>query len=512
MQPMPVLIQPRIDGPGGVYFFDRQSGLDRLELSLRGPGAVTSGTSIVSDQLPVESPSGRMALAACRELARKLGGSGEFELVIPLDCCVFLQYRPLTRPISESLPEGASCDFPARLSPLVGTLWAEQLSAVLGVPEIRYDKGFILGLDDPQADETALSLTPDYLRDAEEYYNRKLFPDWEALYSTLASELERLSPEVAWEKMTDAWATFLDQYFNNPHEGVVNAARAKVPPGMAFSPRTVRRLQLFGQASAAVNAGIAEGVSQRELLGLKAVQNYLDSFGFYLLAQHDFGQPTLAEQPNALIPQLCEAGEFVNPEMKQDDLVLRVAWLAEDDNEFKQRFLSLLRRCVLRLGRHLASQGQLQLEQDIWNLTRGDLAALLRGATVQGPRDWSLARTPLTRPPAGPKAFAAEILAPGRAAGKATLSGSAGPARILVRTAIETADYSLLLGSAGAVVALGTRLSHGAIFARDVGKPLYRCPAILDLVEDGTELTLLDAPPCVRVRGETTSSGELYVD
>ena len=109
VQPMPVLIQPRIDGPGGVYFFDRQSGLDRLELSLRGPGAVTSGTSIVSDQLPVESPSGRMALAACRELARKLGGSGDFELVIPLDCCVFLQYRPLTRPISESLPEGASC-------------------------------------------------------------------------------------------------------------------------------------------------------------------------------------------------------------------------------------------------------------------------------------------------------------------------------------------------------------------------------------------------------------------
>ena len=85
----------------------------------------------------------------------------------------------------------------------------------------------------------------------------------------------------------------------------------------------------------------------------------------------------------------------MNPEMKQDDLVLRVAWLAEDDNEFKQRFLSLLRRCVLRLGRHLASQGQLQLEQDIWNLTRGDLAVTFHGATVQGPRDWSLARTPL---------------------------------------------------------------------------------------------------------------------
>ena len=84
-----------------------------------------------------------------------------------------------------------------------------------------------------------------------------------------------------------------------------------------------------------------------------------------------------------------------------------------------------------------------------------------------------------------------------------------------MRTAIETADYSLLpMGSAGAVAApRHATLARCHLCPSTWASRLYRCPAILDLVEDGTELTLLDAPPCVRVRGaETTSSGELYVD
>jgi hypothetical protein len=268
----------------------------------------------------------------------------------------------------------------------------------------------------------------------------------------------------------------------------------------------VQRLQLFAQASAAVKDGIAGGLPETELLGLAAVRSYLGSFGFDLLVGLDFSQPTLGEQPEVLLDLLRQAGQFAIPETKQGDAVQRVAWLAEVDNEFKQRFLNLLRRCVLRLGRHLARQERLPLEQDIWRLTRADLASLLRGAAFQGPRDWSLTQAPLTRPPAGPETYSAEVLAPGRAAGKAARSGAAGPDRVLVRTVIEPVDYPLLAGSAGAVVALGTPDSHGAIFARDAGKPLYRCPAILNLVDDGTQLTILDAPPCVRVGGETLNN------
>ncbi|MFM8272982.1 MAG: PEP-utilizing enzyme [Gemmata sp.] len=508
---IPVLIQPRLDGSGGVYLSDYRAGRDSLVLSTLGPSAVTSGATTATDQLPTDSPSCQAALSACRDIARRLGGSVDLELVLGQGGCVFLQYRPLTRPLPAAKPEGVSSYFPGWLPPLVGTLWGESLSAALGTASVRYEDGYILGLDSSPEGGGDLELTPDVLHKAEEYYRHTLIPEWDDRAERLGRDIEALPPDRAWERCVAEWEVFLDQYFNNPFEGVVTAARMAAPPGMAFSPRNVERLGLFGRASEAVQAQVTLPPAERHALA--EVRAYLDAFGFYLLEEHDFSQPTLAEQPDVLLAQLSQAGQIVIPAAKADDPLLRVAWLAEDDNECKHRYLSLLRRCVLRLGRHLAENGSLAATDDIWSVTKADIGPLLRGDAVRGTRAWSLTTSSLPRPPAGPRTLSAEVLAPGRATGAASLAGQVGAGRILVRTVIETADYPLLMSSAGAVVALGTPLSHGAIFARDVGKPLYRCPAVLNAVDDGTLLTLLDSPPRVHVgEGRPTKENAVKID
>ncbi|MCY2939815.1 MAG: hypothetical protein NTV55_15865, partial [Planctomycetota bacterium] len=79
--PIPVLIQPRLGGPGGVYLFDRQCGRDSLTLSALGPSAVTSGTTTLSDQLPSHAREYQDALERCRNVARRLG-SIDLELIL----------------------------------------------------------------------------------------------------------------------------------------------------------------------------------------------------------------------------------------------------------------------------------------------------------------------------------------------------------------------------------------------------------------------------------------------
>jgi len=507
--PIPVLIQPRLGGPGGVYLFDRQSGRDSLTLSALGPSAVTSGTTTSSDQLPRDAREYKAGLEACRGVARRLG-SVDLELILVGGECVFLQCRPLTRPLSPQSTAGLNAYFPSWLPPLCGTLWVEQLVKIPALQEVRYEVGFIKWKerDTEQSDERMPSTSA--LADAERYYQDVLFPRWNQLLERVATDLDghTLTPEKHYQSVLAAWDSFWTEYFNNPHEAILTAARSAAPLGMAITPNVRDRLRLFSSAAQEVVVALKAGsVKPDKLVNLPSVGQYLKLYGFYPLEGHDFSQPTLDEQPGTFLAQLTQAGQVELPNLTSDDVLLRVAWLAEDDNEYKHKFCAMLRKSILRLGADWVPRGVLPAREDIWQLTDAEVKRAIAGERPQLKRDslFHLVEQPASA--AGAGTFSAEILSPGRVRGIASRDAIGGANLILLRTVIETTDYPLLMSSAGAVVALGTEQSHGAIFARDIGKPLYRCPAVVQAVTEGTLLTLHDTPATIRVGGELPCEG-----
>lgn len=504
---IPVLIQPRLRGLGGVYLFDRQSGRDSLTISTLGPSAVTSGTTMLSDQLPRDSGEYKTGLEVCRGVARRFG-SVDLELMLVGGEWVFLQCRPLTRPLFTQIMAGLSSYFPSWLPPLCGTLWAEQLSETLRLESVRYDDGFILGLTGTEDDKGVTTVANSEYEAAERFYAEVLFPKWENTLARLQVGVNEFAAEDAYRDSRSAWAEFLQDYFKNPHEAVVAAARTVAPAGMSITPRVRDRLKLFARAAQDVASAVSQGCVQSErLLASPSVVEYLGLYGFQLLEGHDFSQPTLAEQPTAFLALLTQAGRVEPPDVVAPDVLLRVAWLAEDDNDYKQRFCAMLRQSILRLGADWAARGLLPERDAVWHLTASEIEGVQPGQELRFEHT-ELYRLAEGSDPVGRIGiFSAEILSPGRATGVASRDSSGVANPILLRTVIETTDYPLLMRSAGAVVALGTQQSHGAIFARDIGKPLYRCPAVVQAVTEGTLLTLHDAPATVRVGQKSPYEG-----
>lgn len=503
---IPVLIQPYLAGIGGVYLFDRQSGHDSLTLSTLGPSAVTSGATTPADQISTTSVEFQFVLRVCRELTQKLGGSADLELILNKGNCIFLQYRPLTRPLYFQLPNGLSSYFPSWLRPLCGSLWAEELSQVLDLSSVRYEDGFILGLGTSSSSLSNNSRIPsdDILADAEHFYNNYLFPKWNRDLDKLAIDINELSPAAAYREAKLAWSLFLNEYFTNQYESTVSLARAISPPGMGLSPNTQDRLRLFSRASQEIANSKNNTIQQESPLSLPCVVEYLNKYGFYLLEEHDFSQPTLAEQPDSLIALLSQAGMIDVPDYTEPNLLLKVAWLAEDDNEYKHHFSALLRQSIIRLGVEQTSKAILPNPDAIWDLYSSEVEEIIHGRVYDFARRSIFRLSNSIRSISSKGTFSAEILSPGEVRGLASRD-TVDRNRILLRIVIETADYPLLMNAAGAVVSLGTPQSHGAIFARDIGKPLYRCPAIQTIPEE-TPISLFMNPPRVQIE-ETTHNG-----
>jgi hypothetical protein len=502
--PIPLLIQPRLGGPGGVYLSDTLLRRDALTLSILGPSAVTSGTTTVSDRISSEESTYRTALEICRGVAGQLN-SIDLELIFNGGDWIFLQCRPLTQSLVDAQILGLSSYFPTWLPPLCGTLWVEGLLATRCFEGVHYDNGLIIRLSESQDSDNGTTASISQCEEAERFYVKVLFPKWESALSRLQRDLDTLATEDAYHNAKSAWIEFLQDYFTNPYEAVVSAVRASRPTGMAITPRVRKRMTLFDRAAQEVASEAGQARDQHErLLALPSVMEYLSLYGFQPLEGHDFSQPTLAEHPAAFLALLTQAGRLELPEVITPDARLRVAWLAEDDNDYKQRFCSLLRQSILRLGEDWAVRGFLPGCNAIWHLTAEE---------VEGGHFDNAARLGVREPfllPEQPDSvgrdsrvgpFSAEILSPGRASGFANRLGKCGTNSILVRTVIETTDYPLLIRSAGAVVAIGTPQCHGAIFARDIGKPLYRCPAAVQTVNEGTMVSLHDIPATVELGG-----------
>lgn len=510
---IPVLIQRRLTGGGGVYLFDQLSGCDSLALSNLGPSTVTLGISTSTDRIPAHCTEYKNVLRVCRELAQKLSKSVDIELVLNSQECVFLQCRPLTQPLNYQLRLGLTDDFPTWLPKLCGTLWVELLNACIDRGNIRYEDGLILDFGDIDAADGGVRYTEYDLDETESYYTKVLFPKWDSRLGQLMSVLQEWPAEIAYREVKLAWQHFFDEYFNNPYAAILDAARAAAPIGMALSPRVRTRLLMFAEAvKEASSIANLEPLDQGELLSLNAVAKYLIAYGFFPLQGHDFSQPSLAELPDVFEAMLLNSGHVELPEMTNPSPLLRVAWLAEDDNEYKQRFCTAFRQSVLKLGNDWHSKKILVDQGDIWCLSAAEVEGVLDGGHhgyIQPTKTRHVKRASCAGLVGD---YSADILSPGEGTGFASRLNDGRPNQILIRTVIQSADYPLLLNSNGAVVALGSYQSHGAIFARDIGKPIYRCPAVVQNVTEGAQLTLLDKLGVVRVGVLAIEQGAIHED
>jgi hypothetical protein len=527
---IPLLVQPLLAGIGGVYMASYPNGKENLTLSKFGPSAVTSGVTSELDRISKETSEYKKAISQCRKIQKKLKASVDFEVIIQNEDCFFVQYRPLTNEhIFNSLsysnipyPEGVlssnskrisslsykekesneanqkvfyeiSEHFPFALSKLCGTLWARQLSCIFD-SSVIYKKGFILGLQEID-NEVGSELDENDLKRAYWFYKKSLFVKWKKKIKFLKGLHNKNQPIKAWTEVYTAWTQFLIEYFNNPYESTIYKARTSCMSGGSFSPKTRRQIYTFRKAQKRL-LSCAEpcGKEPSNWKELPEISLYLKNYGHYFLQGNDFSQPPLLEQSETFLYMLKSSIPpiSINPNnsLEETDL-LRAAWLAEDDNEYKHLFACQMRQAILGLANCFLSTRIIKSLEDIWNFSIEDLEDILEGKALDKQNSKYLNTCTNMQVNIIHKGiFPAFVLSPGSATGRTCKGYSEILGGILVRTTITEIDYPALLASSGAVVALGTTNSHAAIFSRDVGKPLYLCPKVVHSLSDETYLTL----------------------
>ncbi len=199
------------------------------------------------------------------------------------------------------------------------------------------------------------------------------------------------------------------------------------------------------------------------------------------------------------------------------------------------RVIDILRQKALSLARALVQAGRLDTVEQVFDLTideldRGvadpslDLRRLVEANTrflkrIEHVRDFPRiidSRGKILRPPrkkAGPGELAGEPIAPGTVRGKVKVlhlpdEKPVLPGEILVTRATDPGWTPLFLNAAGIVLEVGGVLQHGAVVAREYGKP---CVAGIDnaasLLKDGQWVELDGASGIVRLVHDTVQPG-----
>jgi phosphohistidine swiveling domain-containing protein len=496
-RPIAVLIQPALDGPGGVYLRDLSADAESLRIALSGPSGITSGAALPPDLLMSDSPEAVLALRDCRLMAGTLGGAVDLEFVIVQGSMMWLQYRPLLAHIPTQ-SAGLSEHFPSALPPLCGTLWADVLQREYG-EGVEFDGSYIVGLSD-DGDDVIETGGPSHseLRAAERYYYGVLFPRWRELCNGLRTT--RSEPVGDFLRVIEAWRTFWHDYLSNPHETVVRRARRAAGAEAGMSPSVREHMSRLYRArselsQAEMNAGHIS----------PAVALYVEDYGYLPLAGNDFSQPTLRELPETCLRQIFAA----NPPPKRlgtVPLLHQVAWLTEEDNFYKWRLAAHVRYSILYLGEFLRAQGTCSSADAIWSVTLEDLLRSfehpdqpLFNFSEAVPGEASAPERRITVPTTYPtnRSHGAAVLAPGTASARAANTDNFQPGDVLFSVALDASDYGLLSIASAAVVALGGLDSHVALFARELGIPLFRCPEAVRTIRPGDRAILGNSPPSV---------------
>lgn len=503
--PIAVLIQPAVDGPGGVYLADPAAGLESLRIALSGPVGITSGAALPPDLLMSDSPEAVLARRECRAMAAMLGGAVDLEFVVVRGSIVWLQYRPLVAHMP-TLHAGLSEHFPSALPPLCGTLWAEVLQREYG-EGVEFDGGYLVGLSDG-GDECLEAGSPSQseLLDAEQYYCCVLFPRWREILDGLRAA--HSEPVGDFLRAVQAWRSFWHDYLSNPYEDIVRRARRAAGADAGMSPSVREHMDRLYRARSEL--------SETAVIACRmppAVASYVEDYGYLPLAGNDFSQPTLREMPETCLRQIFAA--IQPPEVISTALLLhRVAWLTEEDNFYKWRLAAQVRYSIQRLGELLRVQGACASADAIWSVRVEDLLRWLvapdqplfsrseaqRGG-VLAPQQFG----PIPGPYRSNRSYGAAVLAPCTATttARAARSDDFLPGDVLFGVALDASDYGLLATASAAVVALGGLDSHIALFSRELGIPLFRCPEAVRTMRPGDRVLLGDTPPTVTLLAQS---------
>lgn len=277
-----------------------------------------------------------------------------------------------------------------------------------------------------------------------------------------------------------------------------------------------------------------------------ALDAFLARYGQRSAASWDLFAPRWREEPSRLVPLLRAAsGVEEDPEVRAAAQQVRfeeaqVEALAAVDGSRRgllRRGITLLRRYLLLrenqrfrfeqlqdalrgqfvwLGEHLVEAGLMQTPLDVRFLTESELEALVGGGADVEPLLARLARRRADfdeahKQPApvflrGDEALPVLAstsrlqgsgISPGRARGRvrrvARLADGEAlkPGEILVAPAVDPAWTPLFLLAGGAVLELGSRLSHGAVVAREYGVPaVVNVDGAMQHLKDGDEVTV----------------------
>lgn len=280
-----------------------------------------------------------------------------------------------------------------------------------------------------------------------------------------------------------------------------------------------------------------------------ALQEFLSSYGHRSSASWEIFAPRWAEDPAAMVPLLrahrratgpspeeraaaqevryteafAELGRTTDPVRRvvlRRVVALTRAYLLLRENQrfWFDRLLAAIKRALVSVGASLTARGALGRADDVAFLTWVEVRGLCDGTLplteaapwVSRRRERYDADCAAPEPPVflrGDEAIEEVVapgarlqglgVSPGRARGRVRVVRSLAdgqrlqPGEILVARATDPSWTPLFLASAGVVLELGSRLSHGAVVARE-----YRVPAVVNvdgatrLLVDGQEVTI----------------------
>lgn len=332
-------------------------------------------------------------------------------------------------------------------------------------------------------------------------------------------------------------------------------AIATTPPGNRTLEVNVALWELSRQASAEDLLALSAG-QPRGAFG-EALSDFLDAYGQRSAASWDVFATRWREEPERLVPLLKTSGEVEEDpreraaeqqsrfeEARTEALgalsglrrsllergigLLRRYLLLRENQRFRfEQLQDALHGTLLWLGGHLAEAGVLDAADEVRFLTWAEVRGLTTGelddADVRG---WVQRRRAALEEDRGApapaflrgdealpvSASAARLeghgISPGRARGRVrrvrTLRDGdrLQPGEILVAPAVDPAWTPLFLTAGGAILELGSRLSHGAVVAREYGVPaVVNVDDALLHLQDGMEVTVDGTRGLVFVHG-----------
>lgn len=462
---IPLVIQPYYGAsPGGVFLRDAE-GLEVLTVSRLGPSSVTNGSATDFSLFSDEEPFYRNLKKVISLELRSVPGALDVEFVVVDGMVLYLQFRPLSKPLThdshkENFRLRRSSHFPFALTRFEESVWQPLLEAyfptsVVFRNRVVYEVGAATQSVNKQIPDEAELLW------AEKYYS-SLFKKWQEMYSCMLSSMSEASnSRELLRRVWVGWREFYDEYFGNEAAPTIEAVYQLGVSGGSACPSHVEWTRALAELT----------LDDADCPKLAA---FRERFSYMLSRANYITSASIVDQPKRLrlLIDCAKNSSLVEPVINPS-LLLRVAWLSDEDNVYKLKFNYLLRMAVQKLARELVKIGLLADTEKIWNITlpellNGDLAEVARSIAVETGGSLTGAVNDIGE-------YEAEILSEGSATGAVFCDLDAFESQgVFVAESIEAADYPIFAKCSAGVVAVGSLTYHSAIFARDLGIPLYK--------------------------------------